>query len=111
MIVEIPLFFDYNEYYIKEEGFYPQITLPKTGNQFSKIFIKFSLRNNAFEQNSGPAISGFYENYGEDILKELNNNFNTNIKYIVNFGGRVVHPTYFENSTFKIITKGRCFSI
>jgi len=110
MTTEIGLFFDYSEYYDKEEGFYPQISIPTTSKQFSKIFIKFALRDGRFLQHSGPAISGFYDNHGENILNVLNAHFGSNCSVIVNFGGRIVHPTFFETTTFKIIARRRCFS-
>ena len=108
---ELGLFFDYDEYYQKDEGFYPQITIPTSSKQFSKIFVLFALNGERFLQNSGPAISGFYDNHGDNVLKALNAHFGTKCMTIVNFGGRVVHPTYLETTTFKIIARRRGFSI
>jgi hypothetical protein len=107
--IELGLFFDYNEYYVKEEGFYPQLSIPKN-IQFSKLHIKFILKNEMWCQTSGPAIAGFYENTGEEILRKLNELGNISAIQIMNYGGRIIHPTEYQNATFKIITKKRCFS-
>lgn len=108
---ELSLFYDYEEYTIKGEGFYPQLSIPRC-EKFLKKNIFFKLENNIFYQYSGPAISGFYEKQGEEVLKALNKQHGANppAEVILNSGGRQVHPTDFERSTFKIITKKRCYS-
>ncbi len=97
------------------EGFYPCLYIDKvresknyeSDKYICEINVMFDLikdcsGKNMWRQINFNSIIGFEDDNGKDILNYLNLNSLKYGCYIINSGGRIVHPTT-QNTTFRIL--------
>jgi hypothetical protein len=77
-------------------GFYPQMAV-LYGQMYSNMYVRFRLfiymdLCYGWTQVSGPAIAGFTQRDGEQLLQSLNGDTQFKANVISNFGGRIIYP-------------------